>query len=79
MVTSSIASDNEKLILALLSTRRSLTLEQVVALLPQLTWNQVFKSIDNLSRRGNLLLLRRGFQYEIRRLPTKAPVLASLS
>ena len=31
---------------------KSLTLEQVVTLLPELSWNQVFKTIDELSRRG---------------------------
>jgi hypothetical protein len=58
---------NEAMVLNLLRIRPCLKLEQVVALLPQLSWNQVFQCVDSLSRRGDIILLRRGFDYEIAR------------
>ena len=76
MVHPSISPTSEGLILDLLGLRKSLTLEQVVTLLPELSWNQVFKTVDELSRRGEIILLRRGFEYEIERIRSKARVLA---
>ena len=73
MVHPSISLKSESLILDLLRGRKSLTLEQVVTLLPQLSWNQVFKTIDELSRGGEIILLRRGFQYEVERTSSEAP------
>ena len=78
MVHPSISIEAESLILDLLRARKSLTLEQVVTLLPELTWNQVFKAVDELSRRRKIILLRRRFQYEIERVPIKESVLASI-
>ncbi|ULA68976.1 MAG: hypothetical protein LZF62_380165 [Nitrospira sp.] len=63
-------------LLELLQVRKSLTLEQVVTLLPELSWNQVFKTVDELSRRGNIILLRRGFDYEIERVSSRQPALS---
>ena len=76
MVHPAISPTSEGLILDLLGLRKSLTLEQVVTLLPELSWNQVFKTVDELSRRGEIILLRRGFEYEIERMSSKARVLA---
>ncbi len=76
MVHPSISPTSEGLILDLLGLRKSMTLEQVVTLLPELSWNQVFRTVDELSRRGEIILLRRGFDYEIERMPSKARVLA---
>ena len=76
MVHPSISPTSEGLILDLLGLRNSLTLEQVVTLLPELSWNQVFKTVDELSRRGEIILLRRGFEYEIERISSRARVLA---
>ena len=76
MVHPSITSPSEGLILDLVCLRKSLTLEQVVTLLPELSWNQVFKTVDELSRRGEIILLRRGFEYEIERMSSKGRVLA---
>ena len=66
----------ESLIAELLRARRSLTLEKVVALLPELSWNQVFRTIDDLSRRGEIVLLRRGFDYEVEWVSSKVRALA---
>ena len=76
MVHPSISPTSEGLILDLLGLRKSLTLEQVVTLLPELSWNQVFKTVDELSRRGEIILLRRGFEYEIERISSRVRVLA---
>jgi hypothetical protein len=55
----------EKLILDLLrSTPRSLTFEEIIRKLPELTWNQIFLSVDAMSRRGDIILSRRGFEYQ---------------
>ena len=63
-------------ILELVQMRKSLTLEQVVTLLPELSWNQVFKTIDELSRHGKIILLRRGFDYEIERVSFRQPAVS---
>jgi hypothetical protein len=76
MVHPSISPNCEFLILDLLHMRRSLTLEQVVTLLPELSWNQVFRTVDELSRRGEIILLRRGFDYEVEWVSSRAPVLS---
>lgn len=65
MVPSPVSLESATLGRDLLSVRRSVTLEQLVALLPELTWNQVFTTVDELSRRGEILLFRRGFTYEV--------------
>ncbi len=64
------------LILELVRARKSLTLEQVVTLLPELSWNQVFSTVDELSRNGEIILLRRGFQYEVEWAPVRKPTLS---
>ena len=76
MVHPSISPTSEGLVLDLLGLRKSLTLEQVVTLLPELSWKQVFKTVDELSRRGEIILLRRGFEYEIERISSRVRVLA---
>jgi hypothetical protein len=78
MMDPTISINSEHLILGLLRARKSLTLEQVVALLPELSWNQVFTTVDELSRKGKIILLRRGFQYEVAWASIKAPALASV-
>lgn len=65
MGPSPVSLESAMLIRELLSVRQSLTMEQLVALLPELTWNQVFTTVDELSRRGEILLFRRGFTYEV--------------
>lgn len=67
---------SESLILDLLRVRKSLTLEQLVVLLPELSWNQVFTTVDELSRRRAIILLRRGFQYEVERVSSREPALS---
>lgn len=56
---------NERLILDTLRTQQSMTMEQLVTLLPQMTWNRIFQAIDILSRGGKIRIHRRGFDYEL--------------
>lgn len=78
MVHQSAVLSSECRILELLHVKRSLTLEQAVTLLPELSWNQVFKTIDELSRHGKIILLRRGFDYEIERVSPRQPALSCI-
>jgi hypothetical protein len=55
----------EILLLTILHEIRSGTLEEVVTLLPELSWNEVFHAVDSLSRRGGIALRRRGFSYDL--------------
>ena len=58
-------SPQETLVLQVLESGDVLTLEQVIECLPQLSWSQLFHVVDSLSRRGDIRLRRRGFQYEL--------------
>jgi hypothetical protein len=56
---------NERLILDTLKMQPSMTMEHLVTLLPQMTWNCIFQVIDALSRGGKIRIQRRGFDYEL--------------
>lgn len=68
----------EALVLDVVRLEKTMKLGQLVESLPQLTWNQIFQCVDRLSRRGDIILLRRGFDYEIASANRK-PQLASCS
>lgn len=53
-------------LLAIVHERRQIHLEELLASLPEFTWNQVFTLVDELSRRKLICLQRRGFDYELR-------------
>ncbi len=53
-------------LLAIVHKHRHIALEELVNSLPELTWNQVFSMVDELSRRRLISLRRRGFDYELR-------------
>lgn len=63
---------NEAMVLNVLRPQGSIRLEEMVQRLPQLSWNQIFQTVDSLSRRGEIILMRRGFDYEIERSPKKS-------
>lgn len=69
----------EVLVLNLLGTVKTVTIEQAVELLPELSWIDVFRAVDALSRRGTIILRRRGFNYEVARPPHVEPSLTSQS
>lgn len=55
-------------LLALVQERKCIPLEELPAYFPELTWNQVFSLVDELSRRALICLQQRGFDYELRAL-----------
>jgi hypothetical protein len=66
------AALTEARILAIVHKRGSILLEQLPSCLPGSTWNQVFLSVDALSRQGAVRLRRRGWDYEVW-VPTPSP------
>jgi hypothetical protein len=56
----------EQLVLERLQEERSFTVEELLDELPELSWSQVFLTIDLLSRRGSIELRREGFTYTAR-------------
>lgn len=52
-------------ILAIVHERGRILLEQLLSCLPGSTWNQVFLSVDALSRQGAISLRRWGCDYEV--------------
>ena len=58
-------------LLTIVQERQQIKLEELLSYLPELTWNQVFSLVDDLSRRELISLHRRGFEYELRRTTTK--------
>ena len=46
------------------SSGTRLTFEEIIDRLPELSWNQVFLAVDALSRHGEIILSRRGFEYQ---------------
>lgn len=60
-----VAGYTEEKILAIVHERGSILLEKLLPCLPESTWNQVFTSVDALSRQGAICLRRRGFDYHL--------------
>ncbi|MBS0153650.1 MAG: hypothetical protein JSS38_03590 [Nitrospira sp.] len=55
-------------LLTILRERQRIPLEELVTCCPELTWNQVFSLVDDLSRHALIGLHRRGVDYELRAL-----------
>ena len=55
-------------LLAIVQERQCIPLEELLLCFPELTWNQVFSLVDELSRQASICLQRRGFAYELRAL-----------
>lgn len=55
-------------LLAIVQERKCIPLEELLVCFPELTWNQVFSLVDELSRHALICLQRRGFEYELRAL-----------
>ena len=60
-----VAGQTESKILAIVHEGGSILLEDLPSCLPESTWNQVFTSVDELSRQGAICLRRRGFDYQL--------------
>jgi hypothetical protein len=56
---------NERLILDTLKQQPSISMERLVTLVPDMTWNRVFQAVDTLSRAGDITIRRRGSDYEL--------------
>jgi len=55
----------DRLVLDVIQSRVvPLTFEEIIDKIPELSWNQVFLAVDALSRRGEIILSRRGFEYQ---------------
>jgi len=59
------SSRSEDLVLKALQTNEALSLEQITERVPDLSWNDLFHAVDTLSRRGDLILQRKGFAYYV--------------
>lgn len=57
---------SEQLVLGRLGKERVFTLEELLVEVPELSWAQLFVTIDQLSRRGDIELRRKGFTYTAR-------------
>jgi hypothetical protein len=55
----------ESVIMTRLAQSAPLTLDDLVEQVPQLTWNQVFRAVDGLTRSGAIIVRRNRFQYEL--------------
>ena len=54
-------------LLTIVDERQCLLFEELLTSFPELTWNQVFSLVDELSRAALICLRRRGFEYELER------------
>jgi hypothetical protein len=55
----------ESAIMDLLRASGKLTVEEIVARIPALSWSQLFLVMDGLSRTGDVILRREGFTYTL--------------
>jgi hypothetical protein len=53
----------EAIILDHLSEQTVISLDSLISLMPQYTWNQIFYSVDQLARRNKIALRRHRFEY----------------
>ncbi len=64
-----ITEENEVLVIQHLEMARPVILDRIVEDIPELSWNQIFQTVDALSRKGVISLRRRGFNYELSLIP----------
>lgn len=60
----------------MLQSGETVTMDEAVASLPELSWSELFHAVDTLSRSGAIILRRRGFEYVLapslgHRMPAK--------
>jgi len=65
----STLEENEALLMHHLQRVHPVILDQIIEDIPQLSWNQIFETVDALSRRGVISLRRRGYEYEVSPIP----------
>ena len=52
-------------ILKQIKEQNVITLDALIALMPQYSWNQVFDGVDRLARCGKIVLRRHRFEYRL--------------
>ena len=62
----------EDRIIAVLRPGETITVEEILDMVPEMSWVQIFLGVDILSRRGDVELRREGFTYTVRLLPTRS-------
>jgi hypothetical protein len=55
----------EAIVLAELGCADTVTMDELLVRLPQLSWTELFCAVDALSRRGEIRIHRRGTDYEL--------------
>ena len=55
----------EHRILDYLDEQSVVSLDTLVEMLPTYSWNQIFQSVDDLARRGRIVLRRHAFEYTL--------------
>jgi hypothetical protein len=73
-----VCAQPESMIMDLLRSSGKLTVEEIVARIPDLWWSQIFLAMDELSRTGDVILRREGFTYTLE-TANPPPVLAGVS
>jgi hypothetical protein len=53
----------EAIILDHLSEQTVISLDSLISLMPQYTWNQIFYCVDQLARRNKIVLRQHRFEY----------------
>jgi hypothetical protein len=53
------------LVLAALHSAEPMTMEHIAERIPELSWNELFHAVDAMSRRGDVMLRRKGFAYYV--------------
>ncbi len=52
-------------ILKLVDERDMISLDALILLLPRFSWSQIFHAVDNLARRGKIMLRKHRFDYSL--------------
>ena len=71
-------AQQESPIVDLLRSSGKLTVEEIVARIPDLSWSQLFLAVGLLSRTGHVILRREGFSYTLE-TANPPPILAGAS
>jgi uncharacterized membrane protein len=62
-------SEHERTVLSLLLPGESTSMDEILDRAVGMSWSQVFLALDRLSRRGEILLTRKGFIYRVQLPP----------
>ena len=57
--------DLEARVLAHLNEEAVISLDSLIQMLPEYSWNQIFNAVDYLARSGRIVLRRHGYDYTL--------------